>query len=405
MDSKETWIEKEILFYKDRETIEQLAIGNLQYAYVQILGHVPYLFVFADHQHYISTELKGFEMVYQELSHQFHFDDATFYAVCKAKVEDDKVKIWAKKHAQNYHILEEYLTDGDLGYEVYTTPKQMISWDITYEQLEASGVVEAYFTDYGSKYLRFKYAVRVEGIRIDQLEVYVNPSSAALPVQEYFVSIYDETNTDESYKQLRELWIDDAIDMDAYGYEREDQCYLQFVLAKGISASICYTYDKEHGYDDGSTSLHFYNKRDYDYFLENTAYEEIMELAAFLPFSIGLDLQVGYKDREEVKRIPPKIKEVKGNKSGIWVDHKTNTIGFAGLETALILDLDKIKNFTFQNALPAKGAGYADLIVHFKTHDYLYVFTADTYFFDQFANQLKQMTKKSVSIPEAYYNC
>ncbi|WP_353101657.1 hypothetical protein [Myroides odoratus] len=405
MDKKETWIEGEILFYYDRETIEQLVLTNLKYAYVQVLGHVPYLFVFADHQHYISTELKGFEAIYQELSHQFHFDDTTFYAVCKTRVEDDKVKIWAKKMAQNYQLLEEYLNDGDLGYEVYTTPKQMISWDTTYEQLEASGVVEAYFTEYGSKYLRFKYAVRVEGILIHQLEVYADHGSATLPVQEYFVSLYDETNTDKSYKQLRELWIDDAIDVEQYGYEREDQCYLQFGFAEGISASICYTYDAEHGYDDGSTSLHFYNKREYDSFLDNEAYEEAMELSEFLPFPSRLDLQVGYKDREEVKRIPPKIREVEGAKSGIWLDQATNKIGFVGLETALILDLDKIENFTFQNVLPAKGAGYADLIVHFKTKDYLYIFTADTYFFDQFAHPLELMTKKSVAIPEAYYNC
>lgn len=405
MDKQETWIEKDILFYYDRETIEQIAMANLKYAYVQVLGNVPYLFVFADHQHYISTELKGFESMYQELSHRFHFDDTTFYAVCKTRIEDDKVKIWAKKMAQNYQLLEEYLNDGDLGYEVYTTPKQMISWDTTYEQLEASGVVEAYFTEYGSKYLRFKHAVRVEGVLIHQLEVYADHGSAALPVQEYFVSLYDETNTDKSYKQLRELWIDDAIDVEQYGYEREDQCYLQFGFAEGISASICYTYDAEHGYDDGSTSLHFYNKREYDSFLDNEAYEEAMELSEFLPFPSRLDLQVGYKDREEVKRIPPKIREVEGTKSGIWLDQATNKIGFVGLETALILDLDKIKNFTFQNVLPAKGAGYADLIVHFKTKEYLYVFTADTYFFDQFARQLEQMTKKSVTIPEAYYNC
>ena len=40
-----------------------------------------------------------------------------------------------------------------------------------------------------------------------------------------------------------------------------------------------------------------------------------------------------------------------------------------------------------------KGAGYADLIVHLSTGNYLYVFIEDTYFFDQFAQQLEHMTK------------
>jgi len=406
MENKETWIEGDTLFYTDHQEIETLAVDTLKYAYAQVLGHVPYLFVFADHQHYISSELKGFEEVYQALSNRFHFDNEAFFAVCKAKVEDDKVKIWTQQTNQNYQILAEYLDDGDLGYEVYTTPKQNISWDITYEQLEVSGLVEAYLTDYGTKYLRFKYAVRIEGILIHQLEVYADHSSANRPVQEYFVNLYDKTNTDASYRELRELWIDDSFDVSLYGYEREDQCYLQFELAQGISASICYTYDTAHSYDDGSTSLHFYNKREYDYFLENEDYEAVMEVTEFLPFPERLNLQVSYKERDEVKRIPTKILESQGNQSGIWLDALNHKLGFVGQDTALILDLVKIKNFTFQNVLPAKGGGYADLIVHFKTEEYLYVFTAaDTYFFDSLAKQLEQMTKKTVDIPEAYYNC
>lgn len=406
MDHKETWIEGDTLFYTDHQEIETIAIHTLKYAYAQVLGHVAYLFVFAEYQRYISTELKGFEAMYQELSSRFHFDDDAFFAVCKTKKEDDKVKIWAKQTHQNYQILEEYIDDGDLGYEVYATPKQSISWDITYEQLEASGLVEAYLTDYGTKYLRFKYAVRIEGILIHQLEIYADHSSANRPIQEYFVNLYDETNSDTSYRELRELWIDDSIDVSQYGYEREDQCYLQFELTQGISASICYTYDAVHSYDDGSTSLHFYNKREYDYFLENEDYEAVMELTEFLPFSERLNLQVSYKERDEVKHIPTKIIESQGNQSGIWLDELNQKLGFVGQDTALILDLDKIKNFTFQNVLPAKGGGYADLIVHFKTEDYLYVFTTvDTYFFDSLAKQLESMTKKKVNIPEAYYNC
>ncbi|WBV60894.1 hypothetical protein PFY12_01950 [Chryseobacterium camelliae] len=87
-----------------------------------------------------------------------------FFAVCKARKEDEKVKIWAKKESQNFQILDEYVDDGDFGYEIYTEPKQMVSWDTTYGQLEASGFVEAYFANYGTKYLRFKYPVRIEGI-------------------------------------------------------------------------------------------------------------------------------------------------------------------------------------------------------------------------------------------------
>ncbi|MCT3662454.1 hypothetical protein HZR00_08010 [Elizabethkingia anophelis] len=405
MNNKEIRIEGDTLFYKDHGNIENANLNALKYAYVQILGEVPFLFVFADHQQYISTELRGFEEVYHELSNRFHFDNETFFAVCKARKEDEKVKIWAKKMPRNYQILDEYPDDVDFGYEVYAQSRQMMSWDTTYEQLEASGCVEAYFTDFGARYLRFRYPVRIEGILIDQLEVYADNVSTNRPVQEFFVNLYDETNTDKSYQQLRGLWIDDDIDINQYGYEREDQCYLQFVLANGINASICYTYDKEYAYDDGSTSLHFYNKREYRYFLENKEYEEVMEISGLIPFHNRLDMKVNYIDNDSVKYLPLKVKELLVEKSGIWIDNTNHKIGFAGIDTALILDLEKIKYFTLQNVLPAKGAGYADLIVHLSTGNYLYVFIEDTYFFDQFAQQLEHMTKKQVEIPEAYYNC
>lgn len=121
---------------------------------------------------------------------------------------------------RNYQILDEYPDDVDFGYEVYAQSRQMMSWDTTYEQLEASGCVEAYFTDFGARYLRFRYPVRIEGILIDQLEVYADNISTNRPVQEFFVNLYDETNTDKSYQQLRGLWIDDDIDINQYGYER-----------------------------------------------------------------------------------------------------------------------------------------------------------------------------------------
>jgi len=90
-----------------------------------------------------------------------------------------------------------------------------------------------------------------------------------------------------------------------------------------------------------------------------------MVLSEFLPFPDCLDLQIGYKEREDVKHIPVQVKEVWGDTSGVWLDQVNHKIGFVGRDIALILDLDQIDYFTFQNVLPAK-VGYADCIVHFK---------------------------------------
>ena len=377
----------------------------LKYAYVQILGEVPFLFLFADYQHYISTAQSGFDEVYQQLSDRFQFDDATFFAVCKACVEDAKEKIWTKKMPQNYQILEDYTNDADFGYEVYAQPKQLLSWDTSYEALEASGLVEAYHTDYGTKYLRFKHPVRINEILIQQLEVYVEGLPANRPVQEYFVDLYDASNTDTSYKELRKQWIDEDLALEDYGYERADQCYLRFEFSSGIEASISYTYDEDYAYDDGSTSLHFYNTRAYSYLLDNKAYEAEMEVSAFLSLPKKLAISTSYMDNDAIKNIPAKVAEWHKGKSGIWIDQPQQKIGFVGVDTALILDLKEIDSFEFLNVLPAKGAGYADFLVRLKSGNAQHVFCEDTYFFDPFAESLQQLTHKKVHIPEADYNC
>lgn len=405
MNIKEIWIDENTLFYKQFDRIETVNLSLLKYAYVQILGNVPFLYIFTDMQHYISTELLGFDLVYRELSNIYKFDDNTFFQVSKANVEDSKAKIWAKNIGRNYTLMDDYLADGNLGYEVYSEPKQMISWDTTYEQLEKLGLVQTYVTDYGVQYLRFIYKVRIEGIVIDQLELYAENVIANRPVQEFFVDLYDETNTDASYKELRAFWLDEDIDVEKYGWERPDQCYLKFIFADDIYASICYTYDDESGDDNGSTTLHFYNNRSYDYFLENSDYEESIEITQIILFKKKIDINVNYIDHEGVKFIPQKVKDLMRGNSGIWLDSLNKKIGFVGIEHALILDIGQIKSFSFQNTLQARGPGYSDFIVHFKSGDYLTVFNDDTFYFDQFSEQVKKMTHKNVQIPEAYPNC
>lgn len=404
MNNKDIWIEGDLLFYKDHGNTEKANLYVLTYAYVQVLGDVPFLYIFADFQHYIATDLEGFDEVYNELTNRFKFDNDLFLSVCKSKIEDNKVKIYAKKMPRNFQILTDYKDDVELGYEVYSDPKQMVSWNIINDELERLGLVEAYFSDFGSKYLKFKYPVRIEDILIKQLEIYAKNVNNAHPVKEYFVKIYDETNTDKSYKELRELWLEDDSDIDDFGYERDDQCNLYFNITSGINASILYTYDSDHDYEDGSTSLHFYNKREYKHVLENKEYEESMEISDILSFQNRLDLHVKYIDNENVKHIPFKVKDLLNENSGVWVDRVNHKIGFVGLDTALILDINEIKYFTIQNVLPDRGPGYADLIIQLNTDNYLYIFNQETYFFDQFATRLREITEKSVNIPGSYYN-
>lgn len=404
MNNKKIWIEKNILRYNHFNNIEMIDIDLMKYAYVHILGSIPYLYIFSDTEHYISTELENFNHVYRELSEILNFDDETFFSISKNKLEDEKEKIWTKNFAKNYQFLAGDFQDGDFGYEIYSEPKQMLSWETTYEELEKQGFIEFYVSSFDTLYARFKYPVRVEDILIDQLELYVNNVITNRPVQEFYVNLYDETNSDLSYKELRDFWLDEDIDVDDFGWERDDQCYLRFQFAEGIAASICYTYDDVSNYSDGSTSLHFYNERSYEYFLDNKNYEKIIEVSELLPFDRSIEINLNHIENDSIKHIPIMIKNLLMENSGIWFDRKNQKVGFSGTDTALILNNENIKSFTVINYLPGRGPGYSQLTVKTKDAENLNIFTAETHFFDSFVQPLGQLTGKVVNVPEAYYN-
>lgn len=404
MKNKEIWIEENIIHYDHFNNIETLDIDRMKYAYVHILGGIPYLYIFSDTEHYISTELDDFNDVYRELSKIFNFDNETFFTISKNKIENEKAKIWTKNFAKNYQFLEGDFQDGDFGYEIYTEPKQMLSWDSTYEELDTKGYIEYYTSSYGTQYARFKYPVRVEDILINRLELYVDNVIRNRPIQEFYVDLYDNTLSDQSYKELRDFWLDEDIDVDDFGWEREDQCYLRFQFAEGIAASIRYDYDDESTYSDGSTSLHFYNERSYEHFLINEDYEKIIEFSELLTFDKSLEINLNHMENDSIKHIPIMIKNLLRDNSGIWFDRKNQKVGFSGTDTALILNNENIKSFTVINYLPSRGPGYSQLKVETKNEENLDIFTADTHFFDSYVQPLREITGKVVNTPEAYYN-
>ncbi|MDM1294587.1 hypothetical protein HX021_09815 [Sphingobacterium sp. N143] len=399
------WLDGDQLFYRDNGQQEQVSLTKLRYAYIELLGGEPFLFLFEDHQHYISAKSKGFSKVYPILSQQFGFHDSIFFNTI-GQQEDCKAKIWIRLEDCNYKILPESYADDDEGFEVYTEPSQFISWDITYAAIERLGIGHYYTTAYGTRYFKIDYPVRVGSLWLKQLEIYCDNIPQHLAVQEYFSTLYDSSNTDKSYQDLRSLWLDDdAYDPEDYGYEREDQCYLSFDFGKQISSSICYTYDDETSYDDGGTSLHFYNHRDYSSLLEDPVYEKTIEVSDILKLKRKLDIQQNYRHNAAVKHIPAAVNIQLGKSSGFWLDKKNNKIGFAGKETSVTYVMDDIDYFEIQNILPAKGHGYALLLVYLKTGKYDYLYEADTYELDPYAQQLETWSGKKVAIPEAYYNC
>ncbi|WP_343565642.1 hypothetical protein [Sphingobacterium sp.] len=404
-DKDRVWLDGGSLHYLNYGNEEEVNLTKLRYAYVQLLAGEPYLFLFDHQQHYVSARSKGFSKVYPKLSEQFGFDDVLFFHTIK-QPQDCKAKIWFLPQNRNYKILSGDFDDDHRGFEIYSEPKQFISWDITYADIEKLGVGQQYASEYGTIYLKTNYPVRIGSLWLEALEIYYDDVPPHVPIQEYFTTIYDESNTDRSYKDLRDLWLNEEdYDAEDYGYERIDQCYLSFEFGNQISSSICYTYEDENNYDDGGTSLHFYNLRDYPYLLENAEYDQLIEVTELVKLKNKWDINADYRRNAAVKNIPSNVQQQLGKSSGIWLDRKNNKIGFAGRKTSLIYDIKDIDFFEIENVLPAKGPGYAILRVSLNGGNYNYIFEADTYELDPYANTLENWTHKKVSIPEAYYNC
>lgn len=85
----------------------------------------------------------------------------------------------------------------------------------------------------------------------------------------------------------------------------------------------------------------------------------MIEISGLISFLNELDIKVRDIDYDAVKHIPQKVKEL------LKKEHDMQILLFISM----------------------------------------YVFIEDTYFFDRFAQQLEQITKKPVEIPETYYNC
>lgn len=84
-----------MLNYLEYGEMEQVDLSKLKYAYAEVLGGDPFLFLFDHRQWYISGLLKGFDTVYRQLSVRFGFDDTVFYKVT-GQTNDMKKRIWLK---------------------------------------------------------------------------------------------------------------------------------------------------------------------------------------------------------------------------------------------------------------------------------------------------------------------
>src|SRR5690606_8902485 len=135
------------LFYDDHGYQESVDLSILKYAYVEILGDRPFLFLFDYQQRYISCLQKGFVKVYPELSKRFGFDDALFFKTIKSKKEQ-KYRIFIRQQAKNYQRVSEQQNDFTEGFEVLCSPSEFVSWDTNYTDIKDLNIGHVYTSEF-----------------------------------------------------------------------------------------------------------------------------------------------------------------------------------------------------------------------------------------------------------------
>ena len=408
LTKKEIYIEGNRLFYHDHGNLEEVHLDQLKYAYVEILGEQPYLFLFDFQQRYILATQSGFMDVYLTLSDRFGFNNDVFKKVVKENIEDTKERIWIKPEKKNYQILDADFDDLDEGFEVLSNPPKFISWDTTYDEMLTLNVGEISKGSFDLDYFKFNNPVRIGRLVVDELEYYADNVRGDMAVEGYFATLHDDGLTDKSYHELRAYLKAETEtseeELEEQGHEREDQKYLNFYEDE-IGFSICYTYAIEGSYDDGATSFSITNYRDYEGLLENENYDSAIELSEIVELSKLYEINENYRKNKNVKSIPKIIEQDYAENSIIWLDKKNSKIGFSGEGVALIYNTSEIEKVVVQNVLPAKGGGYSYLELLLINDQKVTVYYAEQNDFDDIVDVLETKFKLKVEVPEPYYNC
>lgn len=391
------------LYYDAHGYQESVDLAILKYAYVEILGDRPFLFLFDYHQHYISCLHQEFSKAYEELSKKFGFDDDSFFKIVNSNKEQKK-RIWIQHPKKNYRFLDEDNTDYKQGFEVLSTPSKFISWDTSYNDIKALEIGTLYIED-TTEYYEFNHPVRIGSIIIDELGFYDGYDRKDVAVQSYSANLNNGENNDGSYKELRKYLMKTfPTKVDDAGYEREVQKSLRFDLG-GISFSICYTYDTG-GYDDGYTNVYISNNRDYSSIIvreRDDLKQEFTEIIVFKPF---LQFTPDYRYNSKVTAKPVLIEKLAGYKQSVYLNKETNKFGFTSDQYAIEYDCAEIEMIIIQNVLPAKGSGYTELLIKPFGQDYnTTIFYANQNELDEYAQAIENLLGIKVIMPEPYYNC
>ncbi|MBP2617258.1 hypothetical protein [Chryseobacterium jejuense] len=93
------------------------------------------------------------------------------------------------------------------------------------------------------------------------------------------------------------------------------------------------------------------------------------------------------------------------DKTFLWIDNQNSLLGFSDQKKTLLVPLNKINGFEIQNILKGKGPGESDLFLYLHNSVSVMLSIApDTYYFDQYADEINKTTGFTVIFPPEFYN-
>lgn len=288
------------------------------------------------------------------------------------------------------NILSEAMENLKRGFVILADREEFIDWSTTYDDLLKNPSVVSVLDKDFSKYALFQCQVLLGNLRIENFVAFPIGSRKDVPPN-YSSKIRLKGDGDHNYFAMKEK-LQAFLHSPSYSFERSDQNFTCWDL-DGISLELVYWYHTDYTPESGYALLQISNNRKYSEYRENDSYEKSISIDKILIFDKQYRIFDDYRKSLFVKHTPLNVNLKTRHQSAAWRDLKKDKIGFTSADVSLIFPKNIVEKLVIDNAVPAKGGGYAFLkAVLANGQEQNIFFSENTYEFDKKIKELTDVT-------------
>ena len=311
-------------------------------------------------------------------------------SVSKAVTTEDSDHPFSFSHS--VALTDKTYDDLSMGYVVLTQPPLCLSWDTTYRTLQHQGLCHVKQDRYG-QFFRVKAKIRMGCLLVNKMQLHVSryqtDSHITLddPVSHYSISFHAS----------QEKLVRAAIKRSIQGYDAT-----QVMVKENLSLEVWLNGLMIHVYSNGLT---IYNDRDFTGKRALTEQESNLQASRLLLLGEVQEIQTSYHKSAWIKSTPPHIMRNYPQQCLAWVDEQQQMFGIKGWQNSIIMPLAYLKCIDVEFMRPAKGAGYAYIVVHGGDETITLWRTASNREYDASAEQLAQFLNVPLTYTDGGYDC